>query len=39
MATCGYLNIKEFQKAEIMVAPSIKTEGKFHQQSQGLGMG
>ena len=39
MATCGYLNIKEFQKAEIMVAPSIKTEGKFHQQSQKIGMG
>jgi len=39
MATCGYLNIKEFQKAEIMIAPSIKTEGKFHQQSQKIGMG
>ncbi len=39
MATCGYLNIKEFQKAEVMVAPSIKTEGKFHQQYQGIGMG
>jgi IMP dehydrogenase len=39
MATCGYLNIKEFQKAEVMIAPSIKTEGKFHQQSQKIGMG
>jgi IMP dehydrogenase len=39
MATCGYLNIKEFQKAEVMVAPSIKTEGKFHQQTQKIGMG
>ncbi len=39
MATCGYLNIKEFQKAEVMVAPSIKTEGKFHQQTQKVGMG
>jgi IMP dehydrogenase len=38
MATCGYLNIKEFQKAEVMVAPSIKTEGKFHQQTQKIGM-
>jgi IMP dehydrogenase len=39
MATCGYLNIKEFQKAEVMVAPTIKTEGKFHQQTQKIGMG
>jgi IMP dehydrogenase len=39
MATCGYENIKEFQKAEIMVAPSIKTEGKLLQRQQGLGMG
>lgn len=39
MATCGYSNIKEFQKAEIMIAPSIKTEGKFHQQAQKVGMG
>jgi IMP dehydrogenase len=39
MATCGYLNIKEFQKAEVMIAPTIKTEGKFHQQSQKIGMG
>lgn len=39
MATCGYKNIKDFQKAEVMVAPSIKTEGKFHQQAQRVGMG
>lgn len=39
MATCGYKNIKDFQKAEVMVAPSIKTEGKFHQQTQKIGMG
>ena len=39
MATCGYENIKDFQKAEVMVAPSIKTEGKFHQQQQRVGMG
>jgi len=39
MATCGYKNIKDFQKAEVMVAPSIKTEGKFHQQAQRIGMG
>src|ERR671919_241501 len=39
MATCGYANIKEFQKAEVMVAPAIRTEGKHLQRSQGLGMG
>ncbi len=39
MATCGYENIKDFQKAEVMVAPSIKTEGKLQQQQQKVGMG
>jgi IMP dehydrogenase len=39
MATTGYENIKEFQKAEIMVAPSLHTEGKLEQRSQGVGMG
>jgi len=39
MATCGYENIKDFQRAEMLVAPSIKTEGKLHQQQQGVGMG
>jgi IMP dehydrogenase len=39
MATCGYENIKEFQKAEVMIAPSIKTEGKVEQRIQRVGMG
>jgi len=39
LATCGYANIKEFQKAEVMVAPSLKTEGKSLQTSQRIGMG
>ena len=39
MATCGYGTIKEFQKAELMVAPAIKTEGKALQQQQGVGQG
>jgi IMP dehydrogenase len=39
MATCGYETLKEFQKAEIMLAPSIQTEGKQMQRSQGVGMG
>ena len=39
MATCGYESLKEFQKAEIMLAPSLQTEGKQLQRSQGVGMG
>ena len=39
MATTGYANLKEFQKAEVMVAPSLQTEGKSLQRTQGLGMG
>lgn len=39
MATTGYQNIKEFQKAEVMVAPSLQTEGKVLQQAQRVGMG
>jgi IMP dehydrogenase len=39
MATTGYQNIKEFQKAEVMYAPSLATEGKLEQRSQGVGMG
>ncbi len=38
MATCGYESIKEFQRAEVMVAPSLRTEGKNLQQAQGVGM-
>ena len=39
MATCGYETVKEFQKAEVMVAPALQTEGKQLQRSQGVGMG
>jgi len=39
MATTGYANVKEFQKAELVVAPSITTEGKIYQTAQGVGMG
>ena len=38
MATCGYESVKEFQKAEVMVAPALQTEGKYLQRSQGVGM-
>jgi IMP dehydrogenase len=39
MATTGYANVKEFQKAELVIAPSIKTEGKTYQTAQRVGMG
>jgi IMP dehydrogenase len=39
MATTGYASIREFQKAELVVAPSIKTEGKTYQTAQRVGMG
>ena len=39
MSTCGYSSLKEFQKAEIMVAPALQTEGKYLQKQQGVGMG
>jgi IMP dehydrogenase len=39
MATCGYKDIPEFNRAELMVAPALQTEGKQLQRSQGVGMG
>jgi IMP dehydrogenase len=39
MATTGYATIREFQKAELVVAPAIKTEGKTYQAAQRVGMG
>jgi IMP dehydrogenase len=39
MATTGYANVKEFQKAELVIAPTIKTEGKSYQTQQRVGMG
>ena len=39
MATCGYQNIREFQRVEISVAPSFLSEGKTYQRQQGVGMG
>ncbi len=39
MATTGHQSVKEFQKAEVMVAPALQTEGKALQRSQGVGMG
>jgi IMP dehydrogenase len=39
MATTGYSDVKAFQKAEVMVAPALKTEGKTLQRDQRVGMG
>jgi IMP dehydrogenase len=39
MATTGYRDIAEFNRAELMIAPSLQTEGKLLQTSQGIGMG
>jgi IMP dehydrogenase len=39
MATCGYDSVKDFQKAEVMVAPALQTEGKALQREQHVGMG
>jgi IMP dehydrogenase len=39
MATCGYESVKEFQKAEVMIAPALQTEGKQLQRAQQVGMG
>jgi len=38
MGTVGAKTIKEFQLAEIIIAPSIQTEGKIFQQVQRVGM-
>src|SRR5579864_545750 len=39
MATCGYKDIAEFNRAEVIVAPALQTEGKQLQRDQGVGMG
>lgn len=38
MGTVGAKTIKEFQMTEIIIAPSIQTEGKIFQQVQRVGM-
>jgi IMP dehydrogenase len=38
MATCGYADIAEFNRAELMVAPALQTEGKHLQREQSIGM-
>ena len=38
MGNLGVKNIKEMQKTEIIIAPSIQTEGKVYQTAQKVGM-
>lgn len=39
MGTLGAKNIKEMQHVEVVIAPSLLTEGKVYQKAQQLGMG
>ena len=38
MATCGYRDIAEFNRAELMIAPALQSEGKHLQRDQQVGM-
>jgi IMP dehydrogenase len=38
MGTLGAANLKEMQQVEVIIAPSILTEGKVYQKAQALGM-
>jgi len=39
MGSVGAADIRQFQETEIIIAPSIKTEGKLFQSVQSVGMG
>jgi IMP dehydrogenase len=39
MGVCGARDIRDFQRTEMVIAPSIKTEGKVQQREQRVGMG
>ncbi|MDX2257182.1 MAG: GuaB3 family IMP dehydrogenase-related protein [Pseudanabaenaceae cyanobacterium bins.39] len=39
MGTLGAANIREMQQVEVVIAPSLLTEGKVYQKAQHLGMG
>ena len=38
MGTLGAANLREMQEVEVVLAPSILTEGKVYQKAQQLGM-
>lgn len=39
MGTLGAKNLKQMQQVEVVIAPSLLTEGKVYQKAQQLGMG
>lgn len=39
MGTLGASNLKQMQQVEVIIAPSLLTEGKVYQKAQQLGMG
>jgi IMP dehydrogenase len=39
MGSVGAMNIRDLQRAELCIAPAIKTEGKIFQAAQRIGMG
>jgi IMP dehydrogenase len=39
MATLGASNLDEMKEVEVVIAPSILSEGKVYQNAQQLGMG
>jgi len=39
MGTLGAKDLKQLQQVEIVIAPSLLTEGKVYQKAQQLGMG
>lgn len=39
LGVCGAHDIREFQRVELVIAPSIVSEGKVFQQAQRVGMG
>jgi IMP dehydrogenase len=38
MATCGHKDLADFNRAEVVIAPSLQTEGKQLQREQSVGM-
>lgn len=39
MGTLGAKDMKEMQQVDVVIAPSLLTEGKVYQKAQQLGMG
>ncbi len=39
MGTCGAATIREMQQVDLLVAPTLQSEGKRHQSEQRVGMG